>query len=163
MCVQLSRYRQDHIQKKPFSRPIFKIFENMASSSSSTIWEEAEGEFYQEAFLNRSRDSTLDSGRRTDDEDNNTLTSRSMDTVIHRPLIATGAGAGNTDSLTSRLLSGSSGVGSKTKMLSKGRSARMRASIQGLGADDSDGEGAAGPEADDYGNGGNGFFLSGEL
>ncbi len=144
----------------------------MASSSSGSgnkkdaIWEEADSEFYSEAFLSRehrddgdnnSRDSTLASTRSSE------LT---METVIHRPMQPNTA-----NSLTSRLLAaghghgkrngGSGATGSGTG--NKGsRSARMKAAIQGLGSEDEDNE------DDDYaggnnGNGNNGgfdFFIS---
>ena len=117
---------------------------------ASALWEEAESEFFSEAFV---CGSVGDRSSLTNTLESNPSTQLSIDTVIHRPNAATGG-------VSSKILTaGGARKGTRS------RSERMKDRIHGLASEDSDGDG----EIDDYGgfgpgNGGGGceLLLSGE-
>ena len=163
---------------------------------ASSPWEEADCEFYSEAFLRdkdngRSHSSTLESNYDRSE-------AHSVDTVIHRPppqsdggqgskiltaaaraaAIASGGGTSSSNHNNFSKRGSLPGTGSLGSLGSSkgGRSARMKASIQGLGSEDSDQENEGGDEYWLYGSSGGGgggkgggeprgseVFLSGEF
>ena len=121
---------------------------------TSTIWEEAENEFYQEAFYRDKNSSTLDSNQSTFDR------TTSIATVIHRPTLHSGGSLqGTAGGGPGGGPGGGTGVSKRTngKKGTRTRSERMRAAIQGLASEDSDGTEGLG---EDFG--GSDVFISGK-